>query len=169
VSPTDILLGIQSGLSQGGSGPMIIAAGLVLILLVVAGVGLYVSHVMSPRGRLEALLDSRSRSRRNPWPVRILVAAMILAVPLSLNYYVSRPSTCARCHTTKQQVQLKKSAHAKLECMDCHGEPGVVGPANNQISYARWAWAFYVENRKTSNPALVTSVRSEQCLRIALS
>lgn len=160
----DLLVGAQSGLSRGGSGTLVVAAGIVLLIFVVAGVILYVSYALSPRARLDALLESRARARRNPWPERVLVAGMILLVPVSLNYYASRPSTCERCHDT-QQVPLSKTAHKQLECMDCHAAPGVVGPVNDQISYASWLWAYYAEKRTSTNPALVNDLAAEQCLR----
>jgi hypothetical protein len=164
VNLQDVLVGAQSGIGRGGSGPLVLAAGIVLIVLVVAGVIVYVSYALSPRAKLDALLESRSRARRNPWPERVLVVAILLIVPLSLNYYASRPSTCERCHDTQQGLLLK-TAHKELGCMECHSAPGVVGPVNDQISYARWAWAYYVEKRTTTNPALVNDLLSQQCLR----
>ena len=165
MSLQDILVNIQSGVSQGGTGITLVAAAVILIVLVVAGVAVYVSYAFSPRGRIDALLGSRTRTKRNPWPLRGVIVALLICTPIALSYYASRPSTCARCHDTTAQTRLNKTAHRKLECMQCHGSPGVMGPLNNQISYAGWTWAYYVENRKTTTPVLVNLVDSEKCLR----
>ena len=163
----DFVVRLQN--SSASPGVLIFAIfALVVVLGVVVGLGFYISHLMSPRGRLDLLLDRRETVvvNRNPWPLRIFVILMLIAVAVSAGTYLGEPGTCASCHNEfAYSKSLGASAHAKVACMDCHGGTGIVGPVDNTLDYASWGWAFYVKRIEPKSATLSASVSSRACLR----
>lgn len=162
----DLITGVRDSVSSGASaGTIVILLGVLVAVAIVVGAGFYIAHLLSPKGRLDALLDSRmSQSKRNPWPARITVAVALVIAVLAMGSYLDSPRTCAQCHKEAAYYKsLKATPHANVSCMSCHGSSGVTAPVNNTITYARWGYGYYVENQPPAK-TIKAQVDSQQCL-----
>jgi hypothetical protein len=167
MSLNDIIVGIQNGITTGGgnSGRLVFAIGLVLLVLLIVGIASYVFYLMSARGRLDMLLDSRTVRRGNPWPTRVLVLIIVIAIPLGVHVSNTQPSTCSACHGDAIHKRLATSVHAEVNCIDCHGAQGIMAPFTNTVTYASWSWAYYVEGRRpTTASTFQAQVSASKCL-----
>ena len=103
---------------------------------------------------------------RNPWPVRIVVIAILVGAAASSSAFLGEPATCASCHTeSAYSKSLGQTAHARVSCMQCHGATGIVGPVDNTLTYASWGWAYYVQRVQPKSSTLSATVSSRACLQ----
>jgi hypothetical protein len=129
----------------GGQGQALLVVAVVLLLVaVVVSAVAYIGYLMSPRGRLQSLLQQRSTSKRRAnWVLRLGVPLLLLLAVAGGDWYIGRPATCARCHTDgKQATALAQSPHKGVECGDCHTPAGATGTLRAGVAYARWVWVY---------------------------
>ena len=82
----------------------------------------------------------RAFYKRGNKPLRILkyfVSAIILLLFLTVGAaeYTSRPSFCPTCHYMETFYQSwRVSAHNKVDCVECHFEPGISGTVRGKLN-----------------------------------
>ncbi len=159
----DLITAMQGGVT-GSLTTVIVVIGAVVAVAILVAAGFYIAHLMSPRGRLESLLDSRVQGRKNPWPMRIVVVTILLVSVLSIGAYLDSPATCASCHSeAKYYKSLQSTVHKNVSCMSCHGATGVVAPVDNTITYARWGWGYWIEAQPPEK-TVTAQVDASSCL-----
>lgn len=135
-----------------------IIAGLVLILVVSAGMAIYEGVTEWLRARKAGV-----RVRRRRGYVVALVAASVVVIALvvaaQLPALVAVSPACGACHVMKPRVAAWQAGpHASAGCWGCHASPSVLGRVGASVSeVARWATPV---SRGTGIP-----VSSAGCLR----
>ncbi|MHB0977743.1 MAG: cytochrome c3 family protein [Candidatus Aquicultorales bacterium] len=115
----------------------------VLLLLVLMTLVVYfiVSSVLNKDKRI--VLPTRQLTRREKIISYGVIAALALGFYLSSISYMSKPETCAFCHTKKKQIEsVNKSTHKNVACLSCHQRPGIIGGFTQKLDYIRWFILF---------------------------
>ncbi len=160
----DLILSMRGGTTAASTGTIVMIAVVVLVVVLVISTLIYLWYGNSPRGRVDALLDSRVSSRRTSrWPMRIAALVLVIAAFFASQYLIDRPSTCFTCHQTHEPAEtLAQSGHAGVSCMSCHGGAGVTGGLQTMARYGRWV-VVYTASQKAPEPQ-GTSVSDSACL-----
>jgi hypothetical protein len=158
---------LRGGLSANGTGIILVVS--ILVVLIVLAVGtVYVLRLLSPKGKLDLLLEGRAERAggRNRWVPRIIITSVVLASLFGMQSYLWQPATCASCHRdVAYNKTLRTSVHRDITCADCHRQAGPGSLLGNAATYARWGWAGGMLNIKPKASEQALSVQPSACLR----
>lgn len=165
MSVQDFVNSARVWLRSGDPGRNLISI-LVIILAVsaVIAVVVYLVHVTTPKGRIEAMLRGKAQEQaKGPdWLVRLLAVLLVVLAFVGMGRYMSRPQGCRQCHGRAWTASLAQSPHKDVACMSCHGSPGITGPARDLAAYGRWV-AVYTATRQVAK-AKGTGIYEGACL-----
>ena len=163
MSLQDLIVSLRTGIQGDVTTRLLFAGAIVVVLLAIAGGIVIVLRQLSPRGRLEALLDSQVARRKGPaWAVRIVTVLLVLVAVLGTRVYLGNSTTCAQCHVNSAESQtLGQSAHKGIACGACHPGRGLLNGASLAVDYARWTWSW--AQLGTIPKELATQVDSRAC------
>lgn len=110
------------------------------------------------------------RRRGLPWRFRMLVffaslvlLALLVLIPVHLT---SASSYCTSCHAMKAAgASWSQSVHAKVECVQCHVNPGLSNAVVWRTEEARNIWASYLDAGKgmAASVQRPSNAACEQC------
>ena len=84
--------------------------------------------------------DIRGFYKRGNIPIRILkyfstLVILLLILTAAAAEYTSRPAFCPTCHYMETFYQSwRTSAHNKVDCVECHFEPGISGTVRGKLN-----------------------------------
>ncbi len=89
----------------------------------------------------------------------LFMAVMVVGIP----YYVSsQPGFCASCHIMKPYYTTwHTSTHAKLGCLNCHEESGVLGVVKSRMNVTRQIFVNFVE--RPEKVTTTTTIDNNKC------
>ncbi len=142
----DLIVNARAALSGDQSVRIVIAAAVVFFVVVCIACLVMILRAVSPRGRLEALLESQAAIKRTPqWTMRIVGVLLLAGALFGTRSYLASPATCAQCHVkSAEAAALSDTPHKKVACGDCHGGSGPTGGLRLGVSYIRWTSGWMV-------------------------
>ncbi|HET6351070.1 MAG TPA: cytochrome c3 family protein [Coriobacteriia bacterium] len=161
----DVVLSLRAGTAGGTTGAIFVLAIVAFAAVFAIGAIMFFVYARSPQGKIDALLDARAEDRKqSKWPMRIVVLLMLAFAVVAINYQMSRPSTCAQCHTKGGYVSsVKQTAHKDVGCLGCHGGTGLTGGLQTTASYGRWILVYTSMKRTPAISGVV--VPDVNCLK----
>jgi nitrate/TMAO reductase-like tetraheme cytochrome c subunit len=92
-------------------------------------------------------------------------AALVLAVVgLAAAVYTERPQFCPTCHEMSPYYDAwTKAKHAKISCIDCHVDPGVVNHGLHKFVALKELWDHFTKDNRF--PTWGVELPDSRCLR----
>lgn len=111
-------------------------------------------------------VTAKNRTRRWKLLVAVFTTSLaMLAFLLGAATFTSTPSFCSTCHEMKpQHITFKYSAHNQIQCIECHGQPGLKNTLKNKADLLHMVYQHFSEPQTSIiSSAGVPDKNCEQC------
>lgn len=155
---------LLGGIRAGHPASLMTGAGILIVVFLLAAGIAYIVYLLSPSGRVAAMLQERTARRTSSLAGGLLVICTLVFAFSVGNVYLDRDATCASCHKkSPEREALQKTAHKRVACSSCHAPTGAFGVIRKDLDYGRWVFR-YASAQKVPRK-LSTRLDKAACLR----